>query len=42
VSKSIAGALYFGAAFLILIIDRETFFRREYPMGLEQHPESGE
>jgi len=36
VSKSIAGALYFTAAILILIIDRDTFFRRAYPVGLQQ------
>jgi len=36
VSKSIAGALYFAAAILILVLDRDTFFRRAYPIGL--HP----
>ena len=38
VSKSIAGALYFAAAILILIMDRDTFFRREYPIGLQPGP----
>jgi hypothetical protein len=35
VSKSIAGALYFAAAILILVIDRDTFFHLDYPVGLE-------
>ncbi len=35
-SKSIGAVLYFCAAILILIIDRHTFFRLEYPVGLEQ------
>jgi membrane protease YdiL (CAAX protease family) len=42
VSKSIAGALYFGAALLVLIIDRDTFSRRGYPVELEGRLESGE
>jgi membrane protease YdiL (CAAX protease family) len=36
ISKSIAGALYFAVAILILIIDRNTFFRPEYTVGLQQ------
>ena len=36
VSKSIAGALYFTVAIMILIIDRNTFFRPEYTVGLQQ------
>jgi membrane protease YdiL (CAAX protease family) len=36
-SKSIGGVLYYAAAILILIIDRDTFFRLHYPIGLEQH-----
>jgi membrane protease YdiL (CAAX protease family) len=35
-SKSIGAVLHFCAAILILIIDRNTFFRLEYPVGLEQ------
>jgi hypothetical protein len=35
-SKSIGGAFYYAAAILILIIDRVTFFRLHYPIGLEQ------
>jgi len=35
-SKSIGAVLYFCAAIPILIVDRNTFFRLEYPIGLEQ------
>ena len=34
-TKSIGAVLYFCAAILILIMDRDIFFRRKYPIGLQ-------